>query len=66
MRNCLTDISGLRVGHAHDETLRSGVTAVIFDRPAIAAASLLGGAPAVRDTALLALENAVERIDAIV
>lgn len=66
MRNCLTDIAGLRVGHAHDETLRSGVTAVIFDRPAIAAASLLGGAPAVRDTALLSLDNAVERVDAIV
>ena len=37
-RNLITDISGIRVGHAEDAKLGSGVTAVIFDRPVTAAA----------------------------
>ena len=37
MKNLLTDIAGVRVGHADDAKLASGVTAVIFDRPAVAA-----------------------------
>ena len=31
MKNLLTDIPGVRVGHADDAELGSGVTAVIFD-----------------------------------
>ncbi len=66
MLNLLTDIAGLRVGQAGCETLRSGVTAILFDRPAVAAASTLGGAPASRETALLELEMVVERVHAVV
>ncbi len=66
MLNLLTDIAGLRVGQAGCETLRSGVTAILFDRPAVAAVSTLGGAPAARETALLELEMAVERVHAVV
>ena len=33
MRNLLTDIAGVRVGHADDAALASGVTAMMFDRP---------------------------------
>ena len=66
MLNLLTDIAGIRVGQAGDEALRSGVTAVLFDRPAVAAASLLGGAPASREVALLGLEMAVEQVQAVV
>ncbi len=64
--NLLTDVAGLRVGHATDHRLRSGVTAILFEQPAVAAVSILGGAPAVRETALLELGMAVERIDAVV
>jgi hypothetical protein len=35
MKNLLTDISGVRVGHADDSALASGVTAVVFDQPAV-------------------------------
>jgi L-aminopeptidase/D-esterase-like protein len=66
MLNLLTDIAGLSVGHASDENLRSGVTCVLFNRPATAAVSILGGAPASRETALLDLDMAVEQVDAIV
>jgi len=65
MKNLLTDIAGVRVGHADDAKLASGVTAVIFDRPAVAAIDVRGGGPGTREGALLDLANTVERIDAI-
>ena len=65
MNNLLTDIAGVRVGHADDARLASGVTAIIFDHPAIAAIDVRGGGPGTREGALLDLANTVERIDAI-
>jgi L-aminopeptidase/D-esterase-like protein len=65
MNNLLTDIAGVRVGHAEDAALASGVTAVIFDKPAVAAMDARGGGPGTREGALLDLANTVERIDAI-
>ena len=65
-RNLLTDIPGITVGQAEDLALGSGVTAVLFDRPAVASVSVLGGAPGSRDTAMLAPENTVKAVDAIV
>ena len=65
MNNLLTDIAGVHVGHADDATLASGVTAVIFDRPAVAAMDVRGGGPGTREGALLDLANTVERIDAV-
>jgi L-aminopeptidase/D-esterase-like protein len=57
---------GLRIGHAADEALKSGVTVLVPDRPAVAAVSVAGGAPATRETDLLRPGNLVERVDAIV
>jgi L-aminopeptidase/D-esterase-like protein len=65
LKNLLTDISGVRVGHADDAKLASGVTAVIFDKPVVAAIDVRGGGPGTRDGALLDVANTVERIDAI-
>jgi L-aminopeptidase/D-esterase-like protein len=65
MQNLLTDIAGVRVGHADDAALASGVTAVVFDAPAVAAIDVRGGGPGIRDGAVLDLANTVERIDAI-
>jgi L-aminopeptidase/D-esterase-like protein len=65
LKNLLTDISGVRVGHAGDKALASGVTAIVFDRPAVAAMDVRGGGPGTREGALLDLANTVERIDAI-
>ena len=64
--NLITDVAGLRVGSAHDARLASGVTAVIFDEPVIASIAMNGGAPALRDTALLEPEMTVERVDGFV
>ena len=57
---------GLRVGHAADAALKSGVTVFLPDEPAIAAVHVAGGAPASRETDLLRPGNLVERVDAIV
>jgi len=66
MRNLITDVSGLKVGHADDVALGSGSTAIVFDEPAIAACDLRGGGPGTRETELLAAASTVERVDAIV
>ena len=66
MRNLITDVAGLRVGHSQDERLASGVTTLIFDTPAVASISIQGGAPGVRDAALLEPEMTVEQVDALV
>ncbi|KKX26671.1 P1 family peptidase [Rhizobium sp. LC145] len=64
--NLLTDIEGVAVGHATDPVLGSGVTAIVFDEPAIASGSVLGGAPGGRDTALLDPSMTVQAVDAFV
>ena len=66
MNNSLVDVPGVSVGHAHEARLASGVTAVLFDPPAVAGIAILGGAPGVRDTALLEPEMTVDRVDALV
>lgn len=65
MHNLLTDIAGVRVGHADDVARASGVTAVIFDRPVVAAMDVRGGGPGTREGSLLDLANTVDRIDAV-
>lgn len=65
-RNHLLDVAGLRVGHASDARLKSGVTAVVPDAPAVASVAVHGGAPGSRETELLAPERSVERVDAVV
>jgi D-aminopeptidase len=66
LRNLITDVEGLRVGHADDARLGSGVTAVIFNEPAIASIDIRGGGPGTRESALLDPSLTVQGIDAIV
>ncbi|CAH1676456.1 P1 family peptidase [Hyphomicrobiales bacterium] len=66
MRNLITDVRGLLVGHADDAAAATGVTATIFERPTVASAAVLGGAPGTRDTDLLLPEMTVDHVDAIV
>ncbi|PRD41087.1 peptidase T4 [Phyllobacterium phragmitis] len=65
-RNLLTDVGGLRVGNAGDARIKSGVTAILCDRPATAAVQVLGGAPGTRETDLLEPQNTVETVNALV
>ena len=66
MRNLITDVPGLLVGNAADDRLASGVTAIVFEEPAVASADVRGGAPGTRDIDLLQPDETVERIDAVV
>lgn len=64
--NLITDVPGLSIGHADDAGLKSGVTVVVPDTPAVASVMVLGGAPGSRDTELLAPDQTVPAVDAIV
>src|SRR4051812_2571875 len=64
-KNLITDVAGVRVGHADDPKLGSGATVVLFERAAVASADLRGGGPGTRESALLDPAMTVERIDAI-
>ncbi len=65
MRNLITDVPGLSVGHAQDMRLGSGATAIVFDEPAVGSIDLRGGGPGTRETALLDPAQTVQGIDAI-
>lgn len=66
MRNLITDIAGLRVGHAHDAALKSGVTVLTADTPFTCGVHVMGGAPGTRETDLLAPDKTVQTVDALV
>jgi D-aminopeptidase len=65
LRNLITDVAGLKVGHDEDTALGSGSTAIVFDEPAVASVDIRGGGPGSRETELLAAHSTVERVDAI-
>lgn len=65
-RNSLTDVPGFLVGQAHDGRVGSGTTVIVCQRPAVCAADVRGGGPGTREIDLLAPENLVEAVDALV
>ncbi|MDN5859766.1 MAG: P1 family peptidase [Pseudonocardia sp.] len=66
-RNALTDVAGLRVGHADVAHGLSGTTVVLApEGGAVAGADVRGAAPGTRETDLLRPENMVQRVHAIV
>src|SRR6202167_2281482 len=65
MRNLITDVPGLKVGHDTDLRLGSGSTVVVFDEPAVASIDVRGGGPGTRETALLDPAQTVQGIDAV-
>ena len=65
LRNLITDVAGVTVGHADDARLAPGVTAIVFDEPAVASIDVRGGGTGTRESVLLDPSMTVERIDAI-
>lgn len=65
-KNDITDVPGIRVGNAEDARVKTGVTVILPDAPAIAAGDIRGGGPGARETDLLDPSTLVERADAIV
>ena len=64
--NRITDIAGIRVGHAEDARIASGVTALVFDTPFVCAVDVRGGGPGTRETDLLDPASTVPAVDALV
>jgi L-aminopeptidase/D-esterase-like protein len=62
MTDRFTDVPGLRVGHAHDARINTGVTLIIPDAPVVMAVDVRGGGPGTRETDALDPENLVERV----
>ena len=65
-RNLITDVTGVLVGNAQDEVLKSGTTVVTAAAPFTASVHVMGGAPGTRETDLLAPDKSVAAVDALV
>jgi L-aminopeptidase/D-esterase-like protein len=65
LKNLITDVPGVLVGHAEDARVASGVTAIVFEEPAVASMDVRGGGPGTRETDLLDPAMTVERIDGL-
>jgi L-aminopeptidase/D-esterase-like protein len=62
----ITDVPGIRLGHAHDLAARTGCTVVLCEADgAVAGVDVRGAAPGTRETDLLNPENLVERVHAV-
>jgi L-aminopeptidase/D-esterase-like protein len=61
----LTDIAGLRVGHAAAPGRPTGCSVVLCPQGVICGAAVRGGAPGTRETELLRPENTVEAVHAV-
>jgi L-aminopeptidase/D-esterase-like protein len=64
--NSLSDVAGLSIGCAGDESALTGVTVIVPDARAVCGVDVRGGGPGTRETEALAPENLVDAIDALV
>ena len=62
----LTDVSGIRVGHFTDPRRPTGCTVVLAEAGAAAGVDVRGSAPGTRETDLLAPQNMIQEIHAVV
>ena len=61
----ITDIEGIRVGHASDFGAVTGCTVILFDKPAIGAIDLRGGGTSTRQIDSLLSHNTFGKVHAI-
>ena len=65
LRNSITDVPGLRVGHAQDDEALTGCTVILCEKGAVGGVDQRGGAPGTRETDLLKPVNAVEKVHSV-
>jgi L-aminopeptidase/D-esterase-like protein len=63
--NAITDLPGLRIGHASDSEALTGCTVLIAEQGAAAGCDVRGSAPGTRETDLLKPGRLVDRVHAI-
>src|SRR5512140_2577085 len=64
--NAITDVPGVEVGQAQDETALTGCTVILCRRGAVGGVDVRGSAPGTRETDLLDPTNLVNKVHAIV
>ena len=65
LSNAITDIEGVRVGHAHDDVALTGCTAILCEGGAVGGVDQRGGAPGTRETDALHPVHLVERVHGV-
>jgi L-aminopeptidase/D-esterase-like protein len=65
LNNSITDIEGIRVGHAQDEQALTGCTAILCEGGAVGGVDQRGGAPGTRETDALHPVHLVERVHGV-
>jgi L-aminopeptidase/D-esterase-like protein len=65
IRDSITDVPGIRVGHAQDDEALTGCTVVLCEKGAVSGVDQRGGAPGTRETDLLNPLNLVEKVHAV-
>lgn len=65
LKNSITDVPGIEVGHAQDDDALTGCTAVLCRQGAVCGVDVRGGAPGTRETDLLDPLNMVDRVHAL-
>ena len=66
LSNSLTDVPGIRVGHAQDETALTGCTVILCEAGASGGVDVRGGAPGTRETDALHPLHLVTQVHAVV
>ena len=65
MSSSITDVAGIEVGHFTDGRRPTGCTVILARGSAVAGVDVRGAAPGTRETDLLAPDNVVERVHAV-
>jgi L-aminopeptidase/D-esterase-like protein len=65
MKDSITDVPGILVGHAQDNLAGTGCTVILAQGGAVAAVDVRGGAPGTRETDCLDPSNIVPRVHAV-
>ncbi|NLF15459.1 MAG: P1 family peptidase [Anaerolineaceae bacterium] len=61
----ITDVPGIRVGHAQDDEALTGCTVVLCEAGAVGGVDQRGGAPGTRETDLMRTSHLVQRVHAV-
>src|SRR5574340_478884 len=61
----ITDVPGIEVGQAQDDSALTGCTVILCRRGAVAGADVRGSAPGTRETDLLDPTNLVQKVHAV-
>ena len=65
-RDSFTDVTGLNVGCAHNEAVKTGTTVILPDEPVVMGVDVRGGGPGTRDTDALAPDCLIQAFHGLV